>query len=298
MVDPQMVDEVGEYIFVIVSCVEVDFVTSVCAPSNTFKITIIDSCLLTQITQIVTMPIYSVMQAAQLSGDIMNLYDEMTDWSGMSGWPWTDTVSLQTFTPNKCGYIVFDLVRISSDAREGLVRLEDDEWNDMNDWIVFEPTLLDPPGIYFYALRGRLYYGVDDTLVDTKEEAFQVVIDNCLSDLDLSLVSIPMIENVWYSDERKFDITYILQQVVPSVECGWPYSFELFQLVDDGFGFLMDAPIPGEITFINVEGATPYIALKIEKCSPIGVDTPDPMCNGGLTPFQMDWTLKMKIDIV
>jgi len=98
-----MVEEVGVYTFEIIACVEVDFVTSVCAPSNTFTVTILDSCLKTQITQIITMPIYKVMQAAQLDTDSINLYAEMTDFSGMSGWPWTDTVSLQTFTPNKCG---------------------------------------------------------------------------------------------------------------------------------------------------------------------------------------------------
>jgi len=88
-------------------------------------------------------------------------------------------------------------------------------------------------------LRGQLYYRPtpdEVVLVDTVDEPFDVVIDACLATLDLSLVTLPVLENTWYGDTAAFDISYIQQQVVPSVECGYPYSFDVCRVYLDAQG--------------------------------------------------------------
>lgn len=103
--NPMDVMNVGTYEFIIEACVSVQFITEICGPSVPFTVTIKDSCLTTEIVQIVAAPIYTVMQAAQLQMDELNLQEEM----GIFGWPWTDTLSLQLGEPNKCGVIQVEL---------------------------------------------------------------------------------------------------------------------------------------------------------------------------------------------
>ena len=68
--NPSYVDEVGVYTFVIESCVSVQFGKQYnCANSTTFNVEILDSCLTTEVIQIVSSPIYKVMQAAQKYDD-------------------------------------------------------------------------------------------------------------------------------------------------------------------------------------------------------------------------------------
>ena len=110
------------------------------------------------------------------------------------------------------------------------------------------------------------------------------MINNCFAYLDLSLVTMPSLENIWYSEKEPIDISYVREQVVPSVECGWPMSFNVVQYYTDEFGTEVEAPLPFEINFVNNE-VTGYLGLDISKCSPIGVDSlVDDACNDGSVP--------------
>jgi len=77
---------------------------------------------------------------------------------------------------------------------------------------------------------------------------------------------------MWYNDWANYDVSYITKQVVPSVECGYPYDFKLFQVYPDKNGYEVVAPIPLEIQF-TYDRDTKYVAINIGKCNPIGVNS-------------------------
>lgn len=106
-------------------------------------------------------------------------------------------------------------------------------------------------------------------MVDQVDEPFQVVINFCFSNLDLSLVTIPPLTNMWYSDTKNIDVSHILDQVIPSKECGYPYSFDVSLLEYDSLGDEVSAPLPLEIQF-NYDTEAGYLGFSIGKCDPIG----------------------------
>jgi hypothetical protein len=144
---------------------------------------IFDSCLTTEIVQIVSSPIYKVMQAAQKYEDTLYLTEEM----GPLGWPWTDTLSLQLGIPSKCSEITFTVL-MANGMPQDMVDLDSDP---VSGNLYFHPTLAHAPGTYNLILRGRLVY--NGKIVDTRNEPFTVVIDNCYASIDLSLVTFPYI---------------------------------------------------------------------------------------------------------
>lgn len=103
---------------------------------------------------------------------------------------------------------------------------------------------------------------------------------------------------MWYANSLEYDISYILQQVIPSIECGYPYSFDVCQVGLDEFGNETELPLPNEIGFVY-NPSTAFVGFNIEKCNPIGVDSPvDPECNNGMQPQELTWPLRMKISLV
>lgn len=90
----------------------VQFITEICAPSNTFTVRVKDSCYSTKVTQVISAPIYTVMQEPQKGSEQIFLQQEMGIW----GWPWTDTLSLQLNEPNKCGFIVYSIRYVDGSA--------------------------------------------------------------------------------------------------------------------------------------------------------------------------------------
>lgn len=184
-VDPQLIENVGIYTFVIEACVEIQFGEQYnCAESSSFTVEIMDSCLKTEIVQILSTPIFDIMQAAQLYTDSINLVDAM----GITGWQWTDTLSLQLGEQDKCGRLSYEVVNFNGLPTD-LVTLYIDEFGDVTqDYLLFAPTLAHPVGTYNLNLRAYLYYEPSETLVDTRDEPFSVVINNCFAYLDLSLV--------------------------------------------------------------------------------------------------------------
>ena len=275
-----MVENVGLYTFVIEGCVEIQYGQQYnCATSQTFTVEIMDSCLKTEIVQIVSTPIFKTMQAAQLYTDDLNLVDDMT----LSGWRWTDTLSLQLGEPNKCGELTYSVVNFNGTPQD-LVTIYMDPVDVTLDYLLFAPTLEHPVGTYFLSLRAELYYGPSNTMVDRRDEPFTVVINNCFAFLDLSLVTMPELQNIWYKDMAVYDISYVFEQVVPSVECGWPYGFDVVQVYTDEFGNEIEDALPLEINFVK-DTNTQYLGLDIAKCNPIGVDSPvDIVCNDGTIP--------------
>ena len=131
------------------------------------------------------------MAAAQLQTRTLNLMDEMT----VQGWPWTDTLSIQTNSQNKCGYITYEIIPLSFSPND-LVSFEDFA-DDSLDYFLFAPQLAHPSGSYYLALRGSLIY--NGQLVSYMDEEFEVFIDPCQSQLDTSLVQLPALENYWYA---------------------------------------------------------------------------------------------------
>lgn len=131
------------------------------------------------------------MAAAQLQTRTLNLMDEMT----VQGWPWTDTLSIQTNSQNKCGYITYEIIPLSFSPND-LVSFEDFA-DDSLDYFLFAPQLTHPSGSYYLALRGSLIY--NGQLVSYMDEEFEVFIDPCQSQLDTSLVQLPALENYWYA---------------------------------------------------------------------------------------------------
>lgn len=214
---------------------------------------------------------------------------------GIQGWPWTDTLSIQTNTPNKCGFITYEIIPLSFSPND-LVSFEDFA-DDSLDYLLFAPQLTHPAGSYYLALRGSLIY--NGLVVDYLDEEFEVFVDPCQSALDLSLVQLPSMENLWYAESRLYDISYILGQVIPSYDCGYTYVFELFVVLYDENGNEtgISQTLPVEIDFyINLDDQV--ITLNLSKCFPIGQDSPvDPMCNDFTIPHQLDWTLRLKISL-
>ena len=98
---------------------------------------------------------------------------------------------------------------------------------------------------------------------------------------------------MWYDDARFYDLSYVYTQVVPSVDCGNPLDFVIYQFYDDGFGNEIEAPLPLEINY-SVDIAAGYIGINIGKCNPIGVDSIyDIDCNDGTLPSQRNWNLRI-----
>lgn len=170
----------------------------------------------------------------------------------------------------------------------------DDPFSDENDILLFAPTLDDPEDTYFLQLKGTLTY--EGVLVDTAYEPFTVVVDGCFASLDLSLVSLPEITNVWYAANKPYDVSFVYSQVIPSVECNFPYFFDVCVIETDEFGVQTELPLPPEITF-TFDPVSQYVAFDIAKCDPIGVDLPDSECNNGFLPYNKNWDLQMKIGI-
>ena len=133
-------------------------------------------------------------------------------------------------------------------------------------------------------------------MVDTVDEPFQVVVDSCMATLDLSLVQIDLIENTWYNDMMEYDLSQIQYMVIPSVECGYPFTFEVVQVVFDQFNVETEIPLPKEISF-EYDQVGQTMMMTIAKCSPIGVSNGDPECEGK-APHRKDWTLRMHIGLV
>lgn len=108
----------------------------------------------------------------------------------------------------------------------------------------------------------------------------------------------PPIENLWYDDNLNYDVSYIRSQVVPSVECGYPYKFEVMRFeIDSNFNDVI-LPLPTEVEFVW-DQTTDYIAFNIVKCNPIGVNSPfDQECNDGTIPYQKAWNLRMKVTLM
>ena len=187
----------------------------------------------------------------------------------------------------------------ANETPQTLVRLERDEFGDASlDKLVFEPGLTDREGVYFLLLRGRLIWGPDGALVDQVDEPFQVVIDSCFSNLDLSLVTIPNLVNLWYADTVAIDVSRILGQVIPSRECGYPYSFDVALLETNDEGVEMAAALPVEIQF-KYDTEAGELWFHIGKCDPMGTNDPfDEECNNGMVPYEKKWTIRMVIGIV
>ena len=137
------------------------------------------------------------------------------------------------------------------------------------DKLIFEPSLDTEEGVYFLILRGTLTWGEDNIVVDQVDEPFQVVIDSCFSNLDLSLVTMPDLKNDWYSETASFDISYIMNQVIPSKECGYPYSFDVARLEIDADGNELTTALPVEIRF-NYDTELGYLGFELGKCDTIG----------------------------
>ena len=136
-------------------------------------------------------------------------------------------------------------------------------------------------------LRGKLIY--NGKLVDTRNEPFTVVITSCWANIDLSLITLPSIQNMWYNDNLLYDVSYITKQVVPSVECGYPYDYQLYQVYPDKDGYEVVAPLPLEVKF-TYNGAAKYVAIQISKCNPIGENSSvDSDCNDGTLPEERNW---------
>jgi len=78
---PEARANVGAYSLKLRSCVTIQPFTAyqkeICVDSATFTITIFDSCYTTQITQVVSAPIWTVMQRGQMETETMNLKEEM-----------------------------------------------------------------------------------------------------------------------------------------------------------------------------------------------------------------------------
>lgn len=71
-----------------------------------------------------------------------------------------------------------------------------------------------------------------------------------------------------------YDVSYIRTQVVPSVECGYPYKFEVMRYEIDPTTFSdVILPLPQEVNFIWDE-TTNYVGFDIVKCNPIGTNSP------------------------
>ena len=111
----------------------------------------------------------------------------------------------------KCGAITYEVLN-ANETPQTLVKLERDEFGDVSqDKLVFQPGLDEPEGVYFLLLRGKLIWGPDSVLVDQVDEPFQVVVDSCFANLDLSLVTIPNLVNLWYADTVEIDVSHILR---------------------------------------------------------------------------------------
>ena len=103
---------------------------------------------------------------------------------------------------------------------------------------------------------------------------------------------------MWYNDNLLYDVSYITKQVVPSVECGYPYDYQLYQVYPDKDGYEVVAPLPLEVKF-TYNGAAKYVAIQISKCNPIGENSSvDSDCNDGTLPEKRDWLLRIKISLI
>ena len=108
----------------------------------------------------------------------------------------------------------------------------------------------------------------------------------------------PPLVNTWYMDTVSIDVSHILLQVIPSKECGYPYSFDVALLETDSEGNEVAGALPVEIQF-NYDTEAGYLGFEIGKCDPIGTNDPfDEECNDGSIPYEKKWTIRMVIGIV
>lgn len=141
-----------------------------------------------------------------------------------------------------------------------------------------------PEGIYTFYLGGRLTeYGF------YKQVAFRVSVSTCRAVIDISNVLLPAISNVWYSDEKYYDITPFQPQVVQVPDCCHPLSYNAFIESPAFSGNFMNLPI--EISFENN-------VFTISKCNPVGgISYTDAECNDATIPYEKNYRIGLEITL-
>ena len=92
-------------------------------------------------------------------------------------------------------------------------------------------------------------------------EIFEVIVLDCVAEINLSELTLPYLETRWYADPSSYDTTGIDFDIVQSPACNYDYVYAAYWL-PDGSTELFTLP-ENEITFAqNV--------FTIEKCNPIG----------------------------
>ena len=110
----------------------------------------------------------------------------------------------------------------------------------------------------------------------------------CFATLDISELSISDISNMWYANERQFDLLAIQPLINQFPACELPILYNAYVLDPNTF---TRAPLPTEVDlFDNV--------FTLKKCNPIGFPSYiDNECNDRTVPYEKRWTITLEITL-
>lgn len=102
--------------------------------------------------------------------------------------------------------------------------------------------MTDYPDTYNLVLMGTLTnYGI------SYSRPFKVVVTDCVASIDISNISLPYLENMWYSSPESYDITGISAGIVQTPNCYYSYVYTAYWLPN---GYTSPIKLPAnEITF-------------------------------------------------
>jgi len=84
------------------------------------------------------------------------------------------------------------------------------------------------PGSYTVYLVGKL---VDYDIVE--QVPFYIKVSGCQSTIDVSGVTLPLVENTWYKNTMSYNMDPVGPMIVQEPNCGHPLSFQAYW-VDEG----------------------------------------------------------------
>ena len=119
-----------------------------------------------------------------------------------------------------------------------------------------------------------------------------MIVDNCRATLNVDEVVMPSLVNMWYDSPVNYDISAITTQVIPSVNCNYPFEFKIFRVEPVTNNLIA---LPKEVTFDDQA-----LSMSISKCSPLGQSSPigDTECDDGTTPYEKNFNLVLEITLV
>lgn len=115
-----------------------------------------------------------------------------------------------------------------------------------------------------------------------------MTVEDCVATLSISDINLPLLENTWYSSAATYDITGISADIVQQPACNYGYAYSAYW-IPQGETELFTLP-QNEISFANN-------VFTVEKCNPLGSNTPDNQCNDATVPYEKDFNLVFKVSL-